>query len=260
MGESKGPGAKSWRRATVGAASLVVGLLGVGTGFAGPAASFPEISFDAGEVRVGQEIVHVFPVRNTGNAALHITEVVPSCGCTIADYDRLVPAGGRGRITIRVKTAELPPGRLSKTISVGTDAPDVQRIVLQVKLTVVGALEFLPQNPVYIVADQGRGSIERLLLRLHQPGLKVTGVQSDNSAIEVVLAPADVNGPAGGEPASPLTPRSGDYWLTVAVRPEAPAGRQRAEVTVRTSDPSVVGNVLKVEAVVRSSSKGLSGG
>jgi hypothetical protein len=43
----------------------------------GPSIQIAEKAFDFGEVLEGAEITHVFPVKNTGQASLQITQVRP---------------------------------------------------------------------------------------------------------------------------------------------------------------------------------------
>lgn len=244
---------RSWkllfRRSFGSAIGLLLAAGSIGQAVAAASAVVPEIAFDAGDVRLGAEITHDFVVRNEGDSPLHLTDVTPSCGCTVTDYDATIAPGGEGRIKVRVKTIELAPGPTSKTVTVSTDAPDNQRFVLQVKFALAGSLEFLPYNPVYIVAERGRVQEERVLLRVRDPALQVRGVASDNTLVRATLTPARTEEATGG-----LQPRPGDYWIVLAVLPAAPPGRLRADITVQTSDSATSASQhLKVEVVVRDS-------
>ena len=239
-------GLRSRWRAFRGVAGLAVGAVVVHPAVAAARAVVPEISFDAGDVRLGAEVVHDFVVRNEGDVPLHLTEVTPSCGCTVADYDGTIGPGAEGRIKVRIKTGELSPGPTSKTVTVATDAAEGQRFVLQVKLSLAGPIEFLPYNPVYLVAERGRGQQERVLLRVREPGLEIRAVTSDNPLIRASLEPA-----RPGDATDALQPRAGDYWIVIAVQPTAPPGRLHAGVTVQTSSSVASSERLKVEAVVR---------
>ena len=76
---------------------LVLMTLAMGTGviFAdqaekpGPTAVALETIKDFGVVNKGQRVTHEFQIRNAGEAELEITEVRPSCGCTVAEFDKL---------------------------------------------------------------------------------------------------------------------------------------------------------------------------
>ncbi len=239
------------RRGRLALLAALLGWAAPSVAAAAATAVVPEISFDAGEVRLGAEVTHDFVVRNAGDSPLHLTEVTPSCGCTVADFDGTIAPGREGRIKVRIKTGELSPGPTSKTVSVATDAAVGERFVLQIKLMLAGALEFLPFNPVYLVAHRGRAEERRVLLRVREQGLQIRGVSSSSPLVRATLVAATPGDDDGADGGPSVNPASGDYWIVVAVQPTAPAGRLRAAVTVQTSDPAAAPNVLKIEAVVR---------
>ena len=87
----------------------------------------PKITFDSttcnfGTIAIGQKVVHSFKFKNTGNAPLVISQVVPSCGCTtLKDWpkDPIYPGEG-GTITAEFNSTGFP-GVISKSITVGTN-------------------------------------------------------------------------------------------------------------------------------------------
>ena len=42
-------------------------------------------------------------IKNEGDAPLRVEDVDPDCACTVADYDRVIPPGGQGEITLTIK-------------------------------------------------------------------------------------------------------------------------------------------------------------
>lgn len=61
--------------------------------------------FEFGKVNEGEEISHVFKIKNEGTAELIITNVSPACGCTASDFTKTLAPGAEGTITLSVKTA-----------------------------------------------------------------------------------------------------------------------------------------------------------
>src|ERR1019366_10813770 len=59
----------------------------------GPKLVVPESKKDVGPVPKGEPIKHVFILRNTGHADLHVTDVKPSCGCTVPEFDKVIKPG-----------------------------------------------------------------------------------------------------------------------------------------------------------------------
>jgi hypothetical protein len=86
------------------ACGLILGLILIGgsPAVAAPRVEFPETSYDFGKVFEDKELTHSFIIKNTGDAPLHIKDIDPDCACTAADYDRIIPPGGQGKIVLTV--------------------------------------------------------------------------------------------------------------------------------------------------------------
>ncbi|HMV86977.1 MAG TPA: DUF1573 domain-containing protein [Blastocatellia bacterium] len=61
--------------------------------------------FEFGKVKEGEEISHVFKIKNEGTAELVIVNVSPACGCTAGDFTKTLAPGAEGIIKLSVKTA-----------------------------------------------------------------------------------------------------------------------------------------------------------
>ena len=75
-------------RSALAIALLVLFALPVAA--AAPKAVVDKPIVDVGKVKKGDPVRHEFVIRNAGDAPLEITEVKPSCGCTVADYDKVI--------------------------------------------------------------------------------------------------------------------------------------------------------------------------
>ena len=87
--------------------------------FAGPLAviEWKEISIDCGDVSFDKPLTVEFSFKNPGMIPLIITDVKPSCGCTVADYPKQpIVSGSEGKITVTFDAKT--DGFFSKTISV----------------------------------------------------------------------------------------------------------------------------------------------
>ncbi len=90
---------------------------------------------DLAIVPKGELIVHQFLIRNEGNAPLELTDVHPACGCTVAEFDRVVPPGGVGKVTAKLDTSSFN-GPISKSIAVLTNDPANPKLQLVIKAEV----------------------------------------------------------------------------------------------------------------------------
>lgn len=234
--------------------TLALALMATGAG-ATPMITVDEPAFDAGEVEQGSVIEHTFVIANSGDETLRILGVRPSCGCTVAqDYDREIAPGESGRIPIVLKTHGFR-GKISKTISVTSNADNEPRSILQVRATVTLPLEVLPNPSVYIRGKSGEQIVRALLLRPRRDGLQVTGASSNDPHVSVSLEPAAPGEtPSDAGPlASRLQPQAGDQWLRVRLAEDVPPGDLSAYVTVTTSDPGVPSVKVVVRARVQES-------
>jgi hypothetical protein len=82
---------------------------------------FVEEKHDFGKVPQGKPVTADFVYTNIGQEPLILTEVKPTCGCTIADYTKTpVKKGEKGTIKITYNAAVVAP--FNKTIVVTSNA------------------------------------------------------------------------------------------------------------------------------------------
>lgn len=82
---------------------------------------FTEEKHDFGKVPQGKPVTTIFEFTNIGVEPLILTEVKPTCGCTIADYTKApVKKGDKGSIKITYNAAVEAP--FNKTIVVTSNA------------------------------------------------------------------------------------------------------------------------------------------
>lgn len=155
-----------------------------------PRAVVDQTVYDAGPVETGEEIVHDFVIRNEGDAPLHITDVRPACGCTVAEYDETIPAGGSGKIHAVLDTSA-ENGGISKGITVLTDDPRMPRIVLTIKAAVEPLVYVRPGYARFIKAQKSdAGVVEQIVFTDNFEKLEVVGVESPYPFLDVATRPA----------------------------------------------------------------------
>jgi len=86
--------------------------------------------FDAGTVVKGETIRAVFTVKNTGDAPLVISEVRPSCSCTVADKpeDPIAP-GASAEIVAKVETENVSSKSVTKTVTLVTNTEESTKVL-----------------------------------------------------------------------------------------------------------------------------------
>lgn len=78
-------------------------------------------SIDFGEIEYNKPITAEFVFKNPGMMPLMITDVKPSCGCTVADFPKEPIMSGKGGV-IKVTFDAKEEGYFAKTINVYSNA------------------------------------------------------------------------------------------------------------------------------------------
>jgi Protein of unknown function (DUF1573) len=89
----------------------------------GPVITWEKLSHEFGDIVQGEKIEHTFKFTNTGTAALIITNVEVTCGCTVPKgwpRDPIMP-GDKGEITVAFNSTG-KVGRQNKVITVTSNS------------------------------------------------------------------------------------------------------------------------------------------
>ena len=88
-----------------------------------PRLSIEGTTYDFGVVKPGPPLKHLFVFKNEGTVDLLIQSVSPGWGCTASDFDKVVPPGKEGRITLLIEHTEGFRDEMVKGASVTTNDP-----------------------------------------------------------------------------------------------------------------------------------------
>ncbi len=116
-----------------------------------PQATLKETSFDFGKIYEDRALTHTFMIENTGSAPLQVEDVDPDCACTVASYDKTIPPGKEGAITLTIKPFSVIH-QFKKEAKVTLNDPD--RRTLQLVMTGV-AQPFIEIQPSHIIRLRG---------------------------------------------------------------------------------------------------------
>lgn len=89
----------------------------------GPVITWEKLSHEFGDITQGEKIEHTFKFTNTGTAALVITNVEVTCGCTVPrgwPRDPIMP-GEKGEITVAFNSVG-KIGRQNKVVTVTSNS------------------------------------------------------------------------------------------------------------------------------------------
>lgn len=199
-----------------------------------PRAEFPDRRHEFGAVVQGTRLEHAFEVRNRGGADLVVQEVASEV-LTVEGFDRVIPAGGSGRIRVALDTSGVyGVGKLA--VRVLTNDPKAPETALGLDARVVKPLEVEPQDRIYFFKGGSEGGEQRRsLVRYGDRPVAVTGISCDSPHFRPSYRP--------------LAPGK-RYELTVVLDPATPAGKHEATVTVTTDSPHFPELRIPVRALV----------
>jgi hypothetical protein len=143
----------------------------------------------------------------------------------------VIPAGGSGKLVAKVHTSPMQNGKLTKSISVNTDAKGAENLSLAMTFTVQPAIDVKPKFQVMVDTVKGVAKSERSILhRTDGKPLKVDKVDIDDPAVaHVTFGAVTEPGDNGAMP--------GDAWVEVAVAAADSVANQQTKLHIHTDHP-----------------------
>ena len=208
-----------------------------------PKISVDPMMKDAGTVAKGDRVEAVFNVKNSGTQDLIISDARPSCGCTVASFDRTIKPGQTGKITAAVDTKNFS-GPITKTVSVVSNDPENPQLALTIKAIVKPYVEVAPQEFVRFSAIKGDTASQDLILFSSEADFHPTVAESSQPYVQAQIAPATDKEKIEGKTGS-------QYKLHVMLQPSAPVGVLNAPVHVKTGVAKQPDLEIRVSGIVR---------
>ena len=91
----------------------------------------PESIYEFEPVVEGAVIVHEFQIENSGDNILKIKKIEAACSCTTAEYSDEIEPSSTGRVVVRADTDGYGGAQFHQKITVHTDHPIFQKLVLE---------------------------------------------------------------------------------------------------------------------------------
>jgi len=184
---------------------------------------------DFGSVPKGDPISYDFAIRNEGKADLVIDSVKPSCGCTVADFTKVIKPGETGKATLKVETKNFE-GPITKSATVTSNDPTTPTTTLVIKAIVKPFVSVLPQSFVRFAGLEGEASTQSVTLVSEEKGpFSVQSVDTTKPYIQAKVTKLSGNDKVAGK-------GEGDqYRLDISLGKDAPVGLLAEKVTAHTN-------------------------
>ena len=224
---------------------LAASVVAQDRGITGPKLEVPEKILDKGIVAKGDVVEAHFKLVNEGSEALVVKSVRPTCGCTVADYDREIAPGGSGWGKAKLDTADFS-GPVSKSILVMTNDPQDPTVSLVIKAEVKPYIEVLPRPLIRFNALAHERMTQKVTVVSGdgERDFKVTGVESSVPYLKASARRLEKQEQIPGRPGP-------QYEVSLALAEDAPMGPVNAQLAVNTDHPKAKTVAIKVYGVVR---------
>lgn len=146
---------------------------------------------DFGTVPKGQKLDWSFEVKNTGTSDLELLSVKPACGCTVAEFDKVIKPGQTGKLTAHVDTATFN-GPIAKSVAIETNDPNAPTAQVTISAVVKPYVEAYPAGFVRFNMVQGDAEKQSVLLFTEEKEpFEIVSVTSPREWIKVEYTKAE---------------------------------------------------------------------
>ena len=179
---------------------------------------------DFGSRRIGDQVTHVFTLRNTGLRDLELESVRPGCGCSTAEFkDKVIKPGSSVTVQVKISLDNLR-GAVEQHFVVKSNDPGRPALLLRTKSLVDSAIAVTPKlidcgNVVsgkkvegYVdIGATGDGRFQLLSVGCNSPLCRIKQTTVEEGKV---------------------------YRVSVETIGELPPGRWRASLRIRTDHPT----------------------
>ena len=204
---------------------------------------------DYGTISKGEKLDWSFAIKNTGDADLKIIAAKPGCGCTVADFDKVIKPGATGKVNAHVDTTAFS-GPIAKTVTLETNDPNTPTSTLTIHAIVKPYVEAYPAGFVRFNMLQGDAQTEGVTLYSEEEDpFQITKIDSPDESVkatfEKISNPTDF-APGVGRPGQ------NQYKVNITVGgPDAKIGPLAEKVHIYTNSKHQPDYFVSVIGVIR---------
>jgi hypothetical protein len=216
----------------------------------GPRLTLVDPLKDFGTVAKGDKLEWAFQVKNTGTADLEIIAAKPTCGCTVADFDKIIKPGATGKVSAHVDTTAFS-GPINKAVTLETNDPTAPTAQVTITAVVRPFVEAYPAG--FVRYNLLQGGVDKQTITLYSDEtepFQITKIESPQEWIKVDYKKNE------GLDVIPNVGREGQnqYKIDVTVGgPDAKVGPLAEKIHVLTNSKHQPEYWVSVSGVVRPS-------
>jgi hypothetical protein len=204
---------------------------------------------DYGVVPKGDKLTWAFDIKNTGNTDLQIISAKPGCGCTVADFDKVIKAGATGKVTAHVDTTNFA-GPIAKSVTLETNDPSTPTAQLTIHAVVKPYVEAYPAGFVRFNMLQGDAETQSVTLYSEEDDpFQIVKVETPGDWVRASYKKIDddsMRAPSVGKTGQ------AQYKLDITVGgPEAHIGPLADKVHITTNSKHQPDSFVSISGVIR---------
>ena len=201
---------------------------------------------DFGTVAKGDKLTYNFLVKNTGTADLEIIAARPACGCTVADFDKIIKPGQTGKVVANVDTTAFS-GPIAKGVTIETNDPATPTAQVTIHAVVKPYVDAHPAGFVRYQLLQGDAETQTVTLYSEEKEpFQIVKIEAPQDWIKVDYKKADTPVEGVG------LPNQAQYRLNVTVGgPDAKIGPLAEKIRVITNSKHQPDYWISVTGVIR---------
>lgn len=204
---------------------------------------------DYGTVPKGDKLDWAFVVKNTGDADLQIIAAKPGCGCTVADFDKVIKPGESGKVTAHVDTTAFA-GPIAKSVTLETNDPNTPTAQLTIHAIVKPYVEAYPAGFVRFNLLQGDADVQSVTIYSEEDApFEIKNIEVPNDYIKATFQKIEKK-----EEMAPNVGRPGQnqYRVNITVGgPDAHIGPLADKIRIITNSKHQPEYMVSVSGVVR---------
>lgn len=204
---------------------------------------------DYGTVPKGDKLDWAFVVKNTGDADLQIIAAKPGCGCTVADFDKVIKPGQTGKVTAHVDTTAFA-GPIAKSVTLETNDPNTPTAQLTLHAIVKPYVEAYPAGFTRFNLLQGDADTQSVTIYSEEDEpFEIKSIEVPGDYIKATFAKIEKK-----DELAPNVGRPGQnqYKVNITVGgPDAKIGPLGDKVRIITNSKHQPEYVVSVSGVVR---------
>ena len=224
-----------------------------------PKAGVEQPEHDLGLIESPPEFTHSFTIRNQGRAPLVLARGPSACSCTVSDLpDGPISPGGKAHVKISfsdsAKKDELKSGPFSESVTIRTNDPDRENIVLKLSATVRRPLEIEP-SPLTLslkaadCASKQKRSVEAYVFSRTWDRFDLAAANKSRQAIECLIDPA-----TEGQ-LKRLNARSA-YRVVAILPPDMPGGEFKEWLELSAAPGDAIGQARNLKLQIQGKIEG----